>query len=205
MGRKLNPDASYLEIEKSFLKNKGKLDYGEPSKKNTVMDETLRRPPRMPDSARPDSVRDDTKLNLQRPALDKRRKEVRASEKPVSASKPEKIADNYEAAEVALRKPAPLQGADMDLEKYSKFRMKPNLSLKMKTPEDTTDVTLLKKPEIVMNLSNDSNADDGESEGEFLIPADETASLGMVGDGDDDFSLSSGSDNAEIGNSKFTL
>ncbi|CAA6666590.1 unnamed protein product [Spirodela intermedia] len=150
MGRKANPDASYLEIEKSFLKKKGQIDYGKslPSPRS---------PSSLPAPTPPRRSVDDNRLNLLRPAMDKKMKAAKASEKPIPASLPqsskpiERIANKDDTSKVALRKPAPLQGDDIELEKPSKFRIKPNLVLTMKKgPSDSlSDVTLLKKPEVV--------------------------------------------------------
>lgn len=163
MGRKANPDASYLEIEKSFLKKKGEIDYGEEITRDAVSSkfkatgESPRSPSSLPAPARPRSSADDNRLNLLRPTMDKRMKAAKASEKPIPASLPqpskpvERSANKDDTSKVALRKPAPLQGDDIELEKPSKFRIKPNLALKMKKDpsESSSDVTLLKKPEVV--------------------------------------------------------
>ncbi|XP_078441733.1 nucleic acid-binding, OB-fold-like protein [Wolffia australiana] len=212
MGRKLNPDASYMEIEKSFYKNKGKIDYGENMNLSTDR-ENLEARPRMPALARPSgSVSDNLKLNLQRPAMDKRMKSAATSEQSVVPSvprpikPPERIVEKEKLPEIGLRKPNPLQGDDFDLEKPSKFRIKPNLTLKMKLPsENTNDVSLLKKPELVkifpkteedeLPRSNSNSSSSGEttiivdkkpdyiqSVGEPLYQSDEAASLGTVDD-----------------------
>ncbi|CAA7403386.1 unnamed protein product [Spirodela intermedia] len=163
MGRKANPDASYLEIEKSFLKKKGQIDYGEEltsdaaGAKFKATGESPRSPSSLPAPTPPRRSVDDNRLNLLRPAMDKKMKAAKASEKPIPASLPqsskpvERTANKDDTSKVTLRKPAPLQGDDIELEKPSKFRIKPNLALTMKKgPSDSlSDVTLLKKPEVV--------------------------------------------------------
>uniref|UniRef100_A0A1D1Y231 30S ribosomal protein S1 n=1 Tax=Anthurium amnicola TaxID=1678845 RepID=A0A1D1Y231_9ARAE len=167
MGRKANPDVSYLEIEKSFREKQGQIDYGEVvdsdslGEKLEVGGKKLRPPTSLQVPKRTGNAAGDSNLNLVRPIMDKKMKPVSTGEKPVPASTTqsskatERIGVKDATPNVALRKPIPLQGDEFETEKKSKFRIKPNLVLKMrKDPVDSlNDVPLLKKPE-VMKISS---------------------------------------------------
>ncbi|XP_058075890.1 uncharacterized protein LOC131224640 isoform X2 [Magnolia sinica] len=175
MGRKSNPEVSYLEIEKSFAKKKGKsnaeivnipLDWSkqeaEPSNSTSDMRFSNKNLPV------------DTNLNLVRPVMKKVIKaETTTNDVPVyTEMKPSQSSQKINTkdssvSKVILRKPSALQADDIETEKSSKLEIKPNLYLKMRknlnrSPSDMTllkkpmdrndnfsDITLLKKPEPV--------------------------------------------------------
>lgn len=126
----MNPDASYLEVEKSFYQKNGKS--------NDVEELSL------------------DGLNLVRPQLKKEMMLKAASKPPVpdfkrpsqAVAKPA-ISSKGRVPNVILRKPTNYSEGDVE-DKPSRIRMKPNLSLKMNyesTKEKYSDMTLLRKPE----------------------------------------------------------
>uniref|UniRef100_A0A2C9WA83 S1 motif domain-containing protein n=1 Tax=Manihot esculenta TaxID=3983 RepID=A0A2C9WA83_MANES len=146
MARKANPDVSYLEVEKSFYKNKGKIV------------EIKELPFEVFKDKKPSNSLDG--LNLVRP-VPKSGFEVPADDKPVAApaikkpSKPVgKAIDSTKRSvpNVILRKPAMFLEDDVEDKptSRSKVRIKPNLTLKMRNDqarEEFSDMTLLRKPE----------------------------------------------------------
>lgn len=165
MARKANPDVSYLEVEKSFHKNKGKLDE---SMFNIPADVNVER--QSPDDfakaknlnlSRPSmrkGVRIAAELNLSRPVMNKGANAARPVERPASFGALQKPLSRTDSDEkhvappnVALRKPDVVQEDDIESDKQSKLRLKPNLVLKMREDrdEDLSDMALLKKPEVV--------------------------------------------------------
>eukprot|EP00262_Sarcandra_glabra_P012080 TRINITY_DN3033_c0_g1_i1.p1 TRINITY_DN3033_c0_g1~~TRINITY_DN3033_c0_g1_i1.p1 ORF type:complete len:742 (+),score=164.33 TRINITY_DN3033_c0_g1_i1:136-2361(+) len=162
MGRKSNPDISFLDIEKSFRKNKGKLvddiqldgsEEEQPSKSLNSVGFSRRNT-------------HGEKLNLVRPIMKKgiKTEEVDDKSLPIEAKlsrAPEKINDKGGMSNVILRKPSSFVDDDIENEKSSKMRIKPNLFLKMRkeTVEKFTDMTLLKKPEpisVKLNLNQEN-------------------------------------------------
>lgn len=147
----MNPDASYLEVEKSFYQKKGKS--------NEVQELSL------------------DGLNLVRPQLKKEMK-LKAANKPPTPDlkKPSQavakpaVSPKGRVPNVILRKPTLYNEDDVE-DKPSRIRMKPNLSLKMSnvaTKDKYSDMTLLRKPEPMTSdevidkkekLSGDENAD----------------------------------------------
>ncbi|XP_077241799.1 nucleic acid-binding, OB-fold-like protein isoform X2 [Tasmannia lanceolata] len=162
MGRRSNPDISYLDIEKDFGKNKGKLNYenvnvplhGNKDKEPSSSLNNLHSPSK--------DIHTEKKLNLSRPIMKKGIKvEERDNEPDATETKssqlPQKI-DTKGVSNVTLRKPAIVQGDDIEMDKSSKLKIKPNLFLKMKKGpiENFRDIALLKKPN-PMAFSLDSN------------------------------------------------
>ncbi|XP_075642769.1 uncharacterized protein LOC142614103 isoform X6 [Castanea sativa] len=142
MGRKANPDASYLEIEKKFYKKKGKLV----EIKEVPFDGSK--------EVRTSSSLDG--LDLVRP-VPKKGFAFKADDKPMEIKKPSKpvgkaVGSNKSSIpNVILRKPTVFNEDDVG-EKPSRLRIKPNLSLKMgngQVKDRFSDMTLLRKPEPV--------------------------------------------------------
>ncbi|KAF5460698.1 hypothetical protein F2P56_020548 [Juglans regia] len=142
MGRKANPDASYLEIEKNFYKRKGKLV----EIKEVPFDGSKE----VQSSSSLDG------LNLVRP-VPKKGFTLKADDEPPKIKKPNqavgKAAGKTKGSvpNVILRKPNLFNNNDAG-EKPSKLRIKPNLSLKMgngRAKDTFSDMTLLRKPEPV--------------------------------------------------------
>ncbi|KAJ1406032.1 S1 domain [Sesbania bispinosa] len=141
MGRKANPDASYLDIEKSFYKNKGKVveieevpfEGSKPRKSSGKLDALgLVRP--VPAKG-PKFKADDNKVALE-------------IKKPSQRESKEGNVRKSNVPNVILRKPTVYQGDD-DEAMSSTLRMRPNLSLKMQSgqvKEKFSDMTLLRKP-----------------------------------------------------------
>lgn len=141
MGRKANPEASYLDIEKSFYKNKGKLIAvgevpfeGSKRKSSSSLDDL--------GLVRPVPVKgtkfksDDNKASLE---IKKRTKPASKTVNVTKSSMPN----------VILRKPT-VHNEDGNEDISSKLRIKPNLSLKMwngQSKDKFSDMTLLRKPE----------------------------------------------------------
>ncbi|KAK7856532.1 30s ribosomal protein s1 [Quercus suber] len=142
MGRKANPDASYLEIEKKFYKKKGKLV----EIKEVPFDGSK--------EVRTSSSLDG--LDLVRP-VPKKGFAFKADDKPMEKKKPSKLvgkavgSNKSSIPNVILRKPTVFNEDDVG-EKPSRLRIKPNLSLKMgngQMKDRFSDMTLLRKPEPV--------------------------------------------------------
>lgn len=163
MGKKLNPDASYLEIEKSFYKKKGKMDIEE-----VPFDVSQERP--FSDSS--------GGLNLVRPVPKKGVKfqtedkshsqEVVTQNRSVgnAVEKPRGSVPN-----VILRKPTVYSEDDIDMGKPSKLNIKRNLTLQMRNDQEKerfSDMTLLRKPMpkvAVSNIDDDTQESSGNREG----------------------------------------
>ncbi|KAJ7952343.1 30S ribosomal protein S1 [Quillaja saponaria] len=142
MARKVNPDASYIEVEKSFYKNKGKL---------VEVEEV---PFGVSKEVKSASSLDG--LNLVRP-VPKKGVKFSSDDKQVASmiKKPSQSARKAanvtkgSVPNVILRKPSMFNG-DEDEEKSSRLRIKPNLVLKMQDEQvkaKFSNMTLLRKPE----------------------------------------------------------
>ncbi|KAG6514242.1 hypothetical protein ZIOFF_024589 [Zingiber officinale] len=80
MVRRLDPRVSYLDVEKSFYKNKGKMsDYAVSIPSNVIVEEP--RPPKKLDTYQknPQSVKD-SNVNVSRPTMSRRLKAMKSSE-----------------------------------------------------------------------------------------------------------------------------
>ncbi|XVF13160.1 hypothetical protein REPUB_Repub08aG0184300 [Reevesia pubescens] len=161
MGRKANPEASYIEIEKAFYKNKGKIVEIE----EVPFDVENKSPTKSSDG-----------LNLVRP-VPKKGIKFKTDDKPavseikrptLSDGKAMDSANKGRLPNVILRKPTVINEDDVE-DRPSRFRMKPNLSLKMrneKAKEHFSDMTLLRKPEpMSVDTSLDKKHDIGDSVG----------------------------------------
>uniref|UniRef100_A0A7N1A9A1 S1 motif domain-containing protein n=1 Tax=Kalanchoe fedtschenkoi TaxID=63787 RepID=A0A7N1A9A1_KALFE len=157
MGKRLNPDASALDIEKSFYKNKGKLDIEEvpfnaPTKLKSSVDSQV--------EVSLDASKSSGALNLMRP-VPKKGVQFTSQVRPVlkEIKKPNTSAGDASAIErpartipnVILRKPGFYKEDDSENAKLERLNMsiKPNLNLKMVNEinkEQFTDMTLLRKP-----------------------------------------------------------
>ncbi|KDP25468.1 hypothetical protein JCGZ_20624 [Jatropha curcas] len=163
MARKANPDVSYLEVEKSFYKNKGKIveiqelpfDVSKDKKSSDSLDG----------------------LTLARP-VPKEGFKFQADDRPVGAEikKPRqpvgKAMDNTKSSvpNVILRKPSMFVEDDVEDKpsSRSKVRIKPNLTLKMRNDpakEKFSDMTLLRRPEILSVEEKQESSDNAESKG----------------------------------------
>uniref|UniRef100_A0A1J3FKL9 30S ribosomal protein S1 n=1 Tax=Noccaea caerulescens TaxID=107243 RepID=A0A1J3FKL9_NOCCA len=160
VARKVNPDASFVEVEKSFYKNKGKipdiesipLDWSkeEKKKKSSSLDG----------------------LNLVKP-VPRNGVKFETSETPVMKKPNPELKKPLEAAQVAappkrtlpnviLRKPSSYY-VNNDDDDESKLRLKPNLTLKMRNERENerfSDMTLLRKPEPVKVDAQEENSGD---------------------------------------------
>ncbi|KAG5589394.1 hypothetical protein H5410_039908 [Solanum commersonii] len=155
ISRKTNPETSYLEIEESFDQKKGKTS-----------GEIVEVP--FDASKQKKSLNSSNGLNLVRP-VPKKGVKFEVDEKPPKTegykqsqpiSKPE-VSRKSSVPNVILRKPSLYSEED----ESSKFKIKPNLTLKMGKelkPEKFSDVTLLKKPEL-MRISSDDSEKNGQS------------------------------------------
>ncbi|KAL2544059.1 Nucleic acid-binding [Forsythia ovata] len=145
MGRKSNPDMTYLEIEKLLQKKGGEA----------VNNEIEEIPFNVSQEKRSTNSVDG--LDLVRP-MPRKGIKIEANRKPVETVDKKSSQPVIKAMEknkssvpnVILRKPTSFNEDDVRSEKSSRFGMKPNLSLKMgKEPQKDrfSDITLLKKPE----------------------------------------------------------
>ncbi|XP_068645489.1 uncharacterized protein [Aristolochia californica] len=162
IGKKSNPDVSSLDIEKEFEKNKGKLNDGI-SDVSFDMNEDARSSSSLNNLQRPMRNRPrDKKLDLSRPVMKKGVKSEVTGETPALAGKQlNKSSQGMDAksdiSSVSLRRPLTVQVDDIETEKTSELRIKPNLFLKMrkevkKSIENLGDVTLLMKPQPLKTL-----------------------------------------------------
>jgi hypothetical protein len=156
MARKENPDVSYLEVEKSFYKNKGR-----PVEiKEVPFDVSMKK--------KPSNVLDG--LNLVRP-VPKEGFKFQEEDKPVAPPKikksnqpVEKAMDNAKRSvpNVILRKPSLYVEDDVeDRPSRNRVNILPNLTLKMgndQNKEKFSDMTLLRKPR---PMSVDEKPDSG--------------------------------------------
>ncbi|XP_019171176.1 PREDICTED: uncharacterized protein LOC109166726 isoform X2 [Ipomoea nil] len=208
MGKRANPDMSYLEIEESFRKNKGKVlgnDIEEvpfdvptkrgslnskselnlvrpvpkkgfefdiddkqsietreikPSKQisrpveNSVPNVILRKPT---DTGSVKTSSFGMKPKLTQESVDtKEMKPSKQISEPVENSK-------SSVPNVTLRKPTVYSDEDTGSVRPSRFKMRPNLTLNMRNePLNTSDMTLLKKPEPIRTSASE-NEKDGHS------------------------------------------
>ncbi|KAH6755039.1 Nucleic acid-binding [Perilla frutescens var. hirtella] len=164
MGRKSNPDVSYLEIEKLLDKKKG-----------GVLDEGIEEVP-FDLSDQTKSTKSVQGLNLVRPVLKKGTK-FETTDKPVetnakSSIQPiKKVSEETKSSvpDVILRKPRSFNEDDSGSGKSTMFGMRPNLSLRMgKEPqkERFSDISLLRKPEPMTTESEfgEENSRSGSSD-----------------------------------------
>ncbi|CAL9214732.1 unnamed protein product [Arabidopsis halleri] len=173
VARKVNPEASFVEIEKSFYKNKGKipeveeipLDWSnDKKKKSTSSLDGLKLVKPVPK----DGVKfEKPVMKKPSPVLKKPLVEAAA---PVAAPKVQRLPN------VILRKPSSFYTSNNDADdEESKLRLKPNLTLKMRNERENerfSDMTLLRKPEPVSvdakeedkPLSDDLTMEEGEQE-----------------------------------------
>lgn len=142
MGRKANPDASYLDIKKTFHKRNGKLV------------EIKEVPFVGSKEVQPSSSLDG--LNLVRP-VPKKGFTSKADDKQPEIKKPSQTVGKAVGStkgsvpNVILRKPSRFSEDNVD-EQPSRLRIKPNLSLKMgnrPAKDRFSDMTLLRKPDPV--------------------------------------------------------
>ncbi|KAK9094743.1 hypothetical protein Scep_026212 [Stephania cephalantha] len=143
MARKSNPDVSYLEIEKNFKQKRG-----DPDEEIVYFSEEQRSRDQSSSGS----------LSLMRPVRKKGPKPVNLENNEVKQKKGKDDIDNTRVKsgnvpKIILRKPTSAYQEDEDeKEKNSMLRIKPNLLLKMGKQgrkEQFSDITLLKKPEIV--------------------------------------------------------
>lgn len=145
MGRKLDPDASYMEIEKNFYKNKGK------------MVEVKEVPFDVP--AKLGSTKAKNGLNLVKPVPNKG---IKVGGGEDTSNLPEIKKPNYtstkkvggasksDVSNVILRKPTVYNENDGKVESLSRLSIKPNLTLSMRTEpvqEKFSGLALSKRPE----------------------------------------------------------
>ncbi|KAF6135288.1 hypothetical protein GIB67_021650 [Kingdonia uniflora] len=143
VGRKLNPDLTYLEVEKSFGTKKGEL-FDEMLEMEQVVQQQSSKP----------------RLSLVRRPVSAKFKESVSVGNDSNVSKVKKKLSGVVKAppppSVPLRKPSSAYQEDMiktTEEKSSRMRVQSNLVLKMgkeKVKVSVSDVTLLKKPEPVI-------------------------------------------------------
>ena len=166
MGRKVDPDASYMEIEKNFYKNKGK------------MVEVKEVPFDVPEKL--GSTKAKNGLNLVKPEPKKGIKvgggedtsnlpEIR---KPncTSTKKVDSAAESN-VQNVILRKPTVYNENDGKVESSSRLSIKPNLTLSMRTEpvqEKFSGLTLLTRPEPIKmaeghGVENENNLMNGSA------------------------------------------
>lgn len=144
-GRKADPDASYLEIEKTFHK-KGK---------SGIIEEV---PFDVPErKKRSDSLNG---LNLSRPVPKKGvkfevdNKPIKSKVKVPSELVKKPVNTRATVPNVILRKPTTFSEDDVGLKESPKLYIKPNIVLREQTKDNFTDMTLLRKPDPMISDSN---------------------------------------------------
>lgn len=180
MGRKANPDASYLEIEKNFYKNKGKIvevkevpidGYKKGQSSSSLDGLNLVRP--VPKKGFKFEVDD-------KPIVSEIKKPSQTFRKPVDHIK-------RSVPNIILRKPTVVNEADVE-DKPSKLRIKRNLSLTLKSEqakEQFSDMTLLRKPEPMSVTEEHSGNADANVVGDMELKMGKEE----LKDSDSDFSL----------------
>ncbi|XP_027183256.1 uncharacterized protein LOC113781505 isoform X3 [Coffea eugenioides] len=174
MARKSHPDATHLEIEKTFEKKKRKSSDSKIEEVPFDVEEEKR------------SVSSVGGLNLVRPVTRKGVK-VEADKKPSEGQdkKPTQPVANVvenshrSVPNVLLRKPSIYD--DVESEKSSRLSIRPNLSLRMgKEPqkERFSDITLLKKPE-PLKMVPDLEGENGHSGGSKAEDGRETGNSNL--------------------------
>ncbi|KAG0472943.1 hypothetical protein HPP92_014800 [Vanilla planifolia] len=148
LSRKENPDVSYLDVEKSFRKNKGKLDgmFNMPSTLHSGEEHSLQ-------SQKPKELLKQRELNLSRPFTGKVPKSKKDDENNTSIETQENyllesIQLRNAPSSISLRKPSVFRDDIMEAEN-TKLKIMPNLYLKTATSSAQTcgEITLLKRPE----------------------------------------------------------
>ncbi|KAF3588746.1 hypothetical protein F2Q69_00026487 [Brassica cretica] len=171
VARKVNPEASFVEVEKSFYKNKGKLPDIESIPLDWSKEDTKTK--KKPTSPSLDG------LNLVKP-VPRDGVKFEASDKPVVKKPNFSLKKPLDAAaapvsppkrtlpNVILRKPSSYY-VNNEEEDESKLRLKRNLTLKMRNDRENerfSDMTLLRKPEPVsVNAEEESPEDKVLSDG----------------------------------------
>nr|KJB52066.1 hypothetical protein B456_008G245200 [Gossypium raimondii] len=177
MGRKANPEASYIEIEKSFYKNKGQIvdveevPFDVEKKSTSTSSDGLNLVRPVPKKG----IKFET--DVKPPASEIKRPTV-SGEKAMDSARKSKLPN------VILRKPTVVNEDDVE-DRPSRFRMKSNLSLRMrneKAKEQFTDMTLLRKPE---PMSVDTSIDEKQDSDDIVGVEKEKE----VEDGIGDFTL----------------
>ncbi|KAG0474673.1 hypothetical protein HPP92_014359 [Vanilla planifolia] len=148
LSRKENPDVSYLDVEKSFRKNKGKLDgtLDMPSTLHSGEEHSVQ-------SQKPKELLKQKELNLSRPLMGKVPKSKKDDENNTSIGIQENnLLGNIQLrnapSSISLRKPSVFRD-DIMKAQNTKLKTKPNLCLKTSTSAAQTygEITLLKRPE----------------------------------------------------------
>ena len=165
VARKVNPEASFVEVEKSFYKNKGKLpdiesiplDWSKEDKKKPTSLDGLNLVKPVPR----DGVKFEASVKpvVKKPNFSLKKPLDAAAAPPVAATPPKRTLPN-----VILRKPSSYY-VNNEEEDESKLRLKRNLTLKMRNDRENerfSDMTLLRKPEPVsVNAEEDKVLSDG--------------------------------------------
>lgn len=156
MARKVNPDASFVEVEKSFYKNKGEI----PDTESIPLDWSKEEKKKKKKSSSLDG------LNLVKPVprngVKLETSETPVMKKPNPALKKPLEAPRRTLPNVILRKPSSYY-VNSDDDDESKLRLKPNLTLKMRNERENerfSDMTLLRKPEPVKVDAQEENPGD---------------------------------------------
>lgn len=179
MARKSNPDVSYLDVEKALEKKKNKLE-------DVIVDfsSEAKRPSASPKSTYSSTQKEGQKmpigrnLNLSRPTMGKAMQATSSDKNQMFLqTKPNQMqgstSNKGSSSEITLRKPSIYQGDDYEGQSTLKF--KPNLFLKMRkgSSENLSNMTLLKKPE-VMKVSSNSDQENVPSDGFMQASSTET-------------------------------
>lgn len=163
VARKVNPDASFVEVEKSFYKNKGKiadiemipLDWSKEEKKKSTSLDGLNLVKPVPKNGVKFETSEKPVMKKPNHALKKPLKLEKPA--PIIAAPPKRTLPN-----VILRKPSSYYVNNGDDEE-SKLRLKRNLTLKMKNERENerfSDMTLLRKPEpVIVEAEEESSGD----------------------------------------------
>ncbi|KAL0694344.1 hypothetical protein Bca4012_061524 [Brassica carinata] len=169
VARKVNPEASFVEVEKSFYKNKGKLPDIEtiPLDWSKEEDKKQKNKPTSPSLGGLNLVKPVPKdgVKFEAPVVKKpnpaMKKPLDAAQVAAAATPPPKRT----LPNVILRKPSSYYVNNDEEEEESKLRLKRNLTLKMRNDRENerfSDMTLLRKPEPVsVNAEEESPEGDG--------------------------------------------
>ncbi|XP_031285508.1 uncharacterized protein LOC116144197 [Pistacia vera] len=165
MGRKANPDASSMEIEKEFYKRKGKIvevkevpfDVSDDKKSSSSSLDGLNLVRPVPKKG----VKFQANYKLREPVIKKPSPSVKRAIDRSKSSIPN----------VILRKPTLVNEDDVE-DMPSRLRMKPNLSLKMRNEqakEKFSDMTLLRRPEPTSTNANEEKETSGNPDAKATV------------------------------------
>ncbi|XP_031502406.1 uncharacterized protein LOC116265722 isoform X1 [Nymphaea colorata] len=162
LGRKSNPDTSYLDIEKTFQRNKGKQEKDIDDALLLDLEKGPSTSPIQPSQHGPHRNKKlERNVNLVRPVVRKVTKAGFPVRSPVVKEQETKLhqmnCDDDQIMSTAIRRPSKPKATEIDSNENAKLQIRPNIFLQMrKDSKVESSNTLLRKPE-QMSLILDSS------------------------------------------------